>query len=343
MKGGAGLNGRRVRARAAAIGLAAALLACAPALALTVELKAEAVVPGSQVRLGEVAQISGDPSEKSQVETAAAAILGQAPRPGQVRVFTRAQVTARLRLAGLDPEKVGFGGSESVAVRRPGRLLSREEAEGLYRGEIARLLGVEEDRVTLTLVNWTEPVVPEGELRLGVLGDVAQVARAAATGTLTGPVDLRVNGEPQATLRPRAVVTVRVPAVVAREGLVRGSVIKPGQVGVVEVELSRLPDGALRLLEQAEGKQAVRSVPAGTPLCRRDVTAPVVVRRGDRVTLIVEAGGLVLTTPGVALEDGGVGEVIEVQNVQSNRTVEGVVRGAGEVLVTLDGGPAAGL
>ncbi|MGE5554156.1 MAG: flagellar basal body P-ring formation chaperone FlgA [Betaproteobacteria bacterium] len=343
MRNGSGLDRREVRRLVAAVGLLVALLTCAPALALTVELGTEARVAGTQIRLGDVARIVGDQSEQAQVATLTGLVLGQAPRPGQVRTLTRGQVVVRLRQAGLDPEEVEFTGSESVAVRQPGRLLGREEAEGLYRREIARLLAVEEDRVALSLVNWTEPVVPEGELGFRVRGGVAQVARAVATGTLTGPVDLTVNGEAQATLRPRAVISVRVPAVVTREGLARGSVIRPGQVDVVEVELARLPDGALRTLEEAEGKQVARSVPTGTPLSRTDVMVPVVIRRGDRVTLCAETGGLILTAQGLALEEGGIGEVIKVQNAQSNRTVEGVVRGAGQVLVNLDGPPAGGL
>jgi flagella basal body P-ring formation protein FlgA len=309
------------------------LLGGSPALALTMELQPEAMVAGSQVRLGEVALITGEPAEESLIGAVAAAVLGQAPRPGQVRVFTQGQVAVRLRQAGLHPEQVGLTGSESVTVRRPGRTLGQEEAEGLYRGEVARLLGVAEDRVTISLVNWVEPVVPEGELRLRILGEVAQVARAAATGTLTGPVAVAVNGEPQATLRPRAVVAVKVPAVVAREGLARGSVIRPGQVEVTEIDLSRLPEGALRQLAEAEGRQATRLVPVGVPLSGRDVMAPVVVRRGERVLLKLERGGLTLTAQGVALEDGGVGETVKVQNVQSNRTIEGVVQGTGEVAV----------
>ncbi|MDI6869787.1 MAG: flagellar basal body P-ring formation chaperone FlgA [Bacillota bacterium] len=339
MNGRADLGRGVRRLPAAAAGALMALLAWAPAFALTVDLPAEAVVAGVQVRLGDIAQSRGE----AVAEEVAAVVLGQAPRPGQVRVFTRQQITTRLRQAGFDPEKVVLTGSEGVAVKRPGRLLCREEAERLYREEIARLLGVEAGRVALTLVNWVDPVVPEGDLRLCVLGEVGQIARAAATGTLIGPVDLVVDGEPHATLRPRALVAVKVPAVVAREGLARGSVIQPGQVGVVEIELTRLPDGALRTEEQAVGRQTVRSIPAGAPLRRSDVMVPVVVRRGDRVTVTVEAGGLVLAVPGMALEAGGAGEVIRVQNLQSNRTVSGVVRGPGEVLIALDGGPAAGL
>lgn len=315
---------------------------CAPASALSLDLRPAAIATGAQVKLQEVVSFDLGAGEEGQAAELGAVVIGQAPLPGRTRVFSREQILARLRQAGYTPERAAVAGSASVTVQRPGRPVSREEAEELYRAELARVLGVDPGRVVVTLVNWTPPVVAEGRLRLSLLGDVAQVTRAAATGTLTGPVDLSVDGEPQATLRPRAVVTVKVPALVAREALSRGSIVGADQVELVEYELSRLPDGALRDPQQAAGRQAVRTVPAGTPLRRSDLIAPAVVRRGDRVTLTLETGLLSLAVQGLALEDGAAGEVIKVENSQSGRLVEALVRGAGDVLVVLGGSPAAG-
>lgn len=339
MRDGTTQKGRTRLAPALAAGLWA-LIACVPAFALSLDLRAAAVAAGAQVVLGEVAVVRAAAGEEERAAVLGAVTLGQAPLPGRSRVFTRQQITARLRQAGFAPEQVAVTGSETVTVRRPGRQVPREEAERLYRDELARLIGVDAGRVTLSLVNWTEPVVAEGELRLVVSGELAQVTRAVATGTLTGPVDLLVDGEPQVTLRPRATVEVRVPAVVARGGLNRGTIVGPEQVSVVEYDLSRLPDGALRDPAQAWGRQAVRAIPAGTPLRQSDLVRPAVVRRGDRVTLTLDAGGLTLTAQGRALEDGAAGEVIRVENLQSNRPVQGIVRGAGDVLVPLDVRPA---
>lgn len=330
--------------RAAAPGVLTAFVLMAflggtPVWALTVDLQPEAVAGGAQVRLGEVAVIEGGAVSRDGLD-ARQVVLGQAPQPGEVRTFARRQVELRLWQAGFRPDEVQVTGSESVAVRRPGRPVGRTEAEALYRRRLAALLGVAEEKVTVSLVNWVEPVVPEGRLELTLLGDVAQVARSAATGVLLGPVDLLVDGEPAATLRPRALVTIKVPAVVARESLARGSVIQPGQVEAIEYELTRLPDGALRTLAEAEGAQVLRSLPAGTPLRRSDVAAPLVVRRGERVTLRLASGTLVLTAAGLALEDGSLGATIRVQNLESRRTVAGIVRGAGEILVVPDGAPA---
>src|SRR5215472_17177885 len=49
------------------------------------------------------------------------------------------------------------------------------------------------------------------------------------------------------------------------------------------------------------------------------------------VTLVYQAPGLVLTIRGKALESGAQGDAINVLNLQSKRTLQGTVSGAGEV------------
>lgn len=79
------------------------------------------------------------------------------------------------------------------------------------------------------------------------------------------------------------------------------------------------------------GMTARRDLAAGTPLRAHDVAAPVLVKRGGLVTIAFETAGLRLTHAGVALRDGGDGEVVEVRNIKSERVVKAVVAGPGLV------------
>jgi len=65
------------------------------------------------------------------------------------------------------------------------------------------------------------------------------------------------------------------------------------------------------------------SASASTP------TGEIAVRRGDVITLVYVAPGLQLTTRARATADGGVGDTVRLVNLQSNRTVDAVVTGAG--------------
>jgi flagella basal body P-ring formation protein FlgA len=69
----------------------------------------------------------------------------------------------------------------------------------------------------------------------------------------------------------------------------------------------------------------------GQPLRRTDLMKPQVVHRDDNITLVYEVPGIMLTTRGKALEGGAEGDVINVLNVQSKRTIQGTVIGPNRV------------
>ena len=52
---------------------------------------------------------------------------------------------------------------------------------------------------------------------------------------------------------------------------------------------------------------------------------PEIVQRNEAVTLVYEVPGIVLTMRGKALEAGAEGDIVNVLNVQSKRTVQGTV------------------
>jgi flagella basal body P-ring formation protein FlgA len=58
------------------------------------------------------------------------------------------------------------------------------------------------------------------------------------------------------------------------------------------------------------------------------------VQRDQSVTLIYESVGLYLTIRGKALENGTEGDVVSVMNLQSKRTISGVVTGRGQVTIS---------
>jgi len=70
---------------------------------------------------------------------------------------------------------------------------------------------------------------------------------------------------------------------------------------------------------------------AGQPVRADDVRKPVLVAKGQTITMIFAAPGLTLTATGRAMSEGGMGETVTVLNPVSYRQITGVVTGAGEV------------
>jgi flagella basal body P-ring formation protein FlgA len=153
--------------------------------------------------------------------------------------------------------------------------------------------------------------------RFDVTFEIANDSGAAAT-------KLRFTGT--------AIETVEA-AVLAR-GVERNEVIKASDVVVERRPKAEVgTDAAAR--DRVVGMQARRQLRAGQALKIADLAKPDLVQRDQTVTLIYEAAGLYLTIRGKALEAGTEGDVVSVLNLQSKRTVSGVVIGRGQVSISI--------
>ena len=74
---------------------------------------------------------------------------------------------------------------------------------------------------------------------------------------------------------------------------------------------------------------------AGTVLTPAVLESDQVVKRGQTVTIVAKAGGISVNMSGTALADGGLNQRIRVENTNSGRIVEGVVRSGEHVEVLL--------
>jgi flagella basal body P-ring formation protein FlgA len=128
-----------------------------------------------------------------------------------------------------------------------------------------------------------------------------------------------------------AVETVEA-AVLARS-VERNEVIKSSDVVVERRPKAEVgADAAPR--DRVVGMQARRQLRAGQAIRTADLAKPDLVQRDQNVTLIYEAAGLYLTVRGKALENGTEGDAVNVMNLQSKRTVSGIVIGRGQVAIT---------
>ena len=87
-------------------------------------------------------------------------------------------------------------------------------------------------------------------------------------------------------------------------------------------------------IADAVGREATRTLMAGTVVRATDVIAPRLVRRGEPVTITVRSGGLAIATGGRALASAGAGEMVRVVNLSTNRTLDGVVEGPDAVRIS---------
>ena len=89
--------------------------------------------------------------------------------------------------------------------------------------------------------------------------------------------------------------------------------------------------------QQLLGKSPLRFISAQRPIRANDVSNPAVVKKNSVVQLEFLSSGIQISTSGQALEDGAIGDVINVRNTTSKRVVRAVVQSEGVVRVESPG------
>ncbi len=135
------------------------------------------------------------------------------------------------------------------------------------------------------------------------------------------------------TLRVTTDVARRYLAVVAKQSVSRGQTFAPSDVEIREVYLDGTADEPLTDLSRVIGQTAGTVVRAGAIVHRHQLQSPLLVRRGQLVTVRCINGGLVVKTVARATEDGSKNQVIHVRADRSRQTYPARVTGSQEVVV----------
>jgi flagella basal body P-ring formation protein FlgA len=121
------------------------------------------------------------------------------------------------------------------------------------------------------------------------------------------------------------------PAYVASSDLAAGATLQPAQLEQREVELN---GRNARPLAARELQQLTHPVAAGQVLTARDVQARPAVARGDWVALRVRAGAMEMESRAEALQNGGIGQLVNVKPRGATGTLEARVLAPGRVELT---------
>jgi flagella basal body P-ring formation protein FlgA len=119
--------------------------------------------------------------------------------------------------------------------------------------------------------------------------------------------------------------------VVPARDIMRGEVIGESDLTFADVSTTATPATTVTKFEALTGMQTRRMLRAGQSIRPDDVRRPVVVTKGQTVTMIFSAPGVELAATGRAMSEGGVGDTVTIQNPASFRMISATVTGPGAV------------
>ncbi len=130
-------------------------------------------------------------------------------------------------------------------------------------------------------------------------------------------------------------VSASAEVMIINRPLPRGTIVHAADLRSERRDLAALAYGYVLHAKQADGQRVTRSLSEGTVLTPNVLAAPKWVKRGERVTVVAQSGGMEIRMTGEALMDGTEGALVRVRNINSARVVEGTVIAQGVIQVRL--------
>jgi flagella basal body P-ring formation protein FlgA len=286
-------------------------------------LRANVTVAADVVRIGDVIDNAG---------SAAQIAIYRAPDLGTTGSLPTAQVLSALQahqVIGVDTRDI-----KAVSITRA----SRPVEAGEIRLQVAKALEHRSglgDAANLSLT--FDRDVQDLQFDASVTG--AMQPTSARYDARSGRFDVSFamgsdNNAPPAKLRFTGIAIETVEAAVLTRDVQRAEILKSSDV-IVERRPKAEVGGDAAARNLAVGMQMRRPLRSGQALRAADLAKPDLVQRDDNITLIYQTAGIYLTIRGKAIDAGTEGDTVSVLNLQSKRTVSGVVIGRDQVAISV--------
>jgi flagellar basal body P-ring formation protein FlgA len=283
---------------------------------------AEATVIGDVVRIGDLVENAGEAAEVA---------IFRAPDIGQTGMVPASRVLEAVlphRVLGLDTR-----GLAEVVVTRASRPITSKDIEARILRALAGQSGLPDaDSLTVTFDNEIRPMQVEAaiaaELRIVRLGFDPRSGRFDISLELPGSAITR-----KLPMRFTGSIGETFEALVPTRAIAQGEVVRASDLVLARRPKSEAASNVIRETEQAVGMVAKRALRAGQVIRQSDFARQELVARNEAVTISYEVPGVTLSIRGQALEPGGQGDLINVLNVQSKKTLQATVTGRGRVSV----------
>jgi len=316
----------------------------APTDAAEIQLRQRAAPRSGLVLLSDLADVYA--VEQDEADELAATELFPAPPQGAKRFVRLSEIQEALTARGVRLAAHTFSGASQVEVQAAAPLAAapapkrRRELTTSQQGRANRAARDAIQRHLREAANatadWSVEVELTAEQARAVVecGSKLTASGGAAPWTGEQPFELLLgDGAQPAALQITAAVSLPPSIVVLKLALGRGTVLQED-----DLELLPLPSGGregefFTTLEEAIGLETTQAVAAGQALSAAMVRPPLLVRRGEAVTVYVRARGVRVRTVARARGDGAEGETITVESMTDRKTYLVRVTGVQEVEV----------
>ena len=307
-----------------------ALLVSCPdhAHALLITLNQSSSVDDKTITLGDIATFD----EQSDLTRALATQqIGQAPPPGESLQLRSIRIKQYLVAREPALRDASWQGPPTVTVHRRGVTVGPDQIQSAIDDYIMS----NRNNLPAAEVRFIPNALPlPFKVPTGSLTHEVFPSNPGIIGSSRFSIIFRVDDQVVNNMSVRGRTEALAQVVVSAKLLKKGDHLAYEDLTTAVVDISKFAGGG-DAIEDFVGKRLKRNLRAGDIVLASMVETPPVVRRGERVKIVIQTGQLLLTATGLAHTDGGIDEMIRVKNISSNKTIYCRVAAPGLVEVLL--------
>lgn len=292
------------------------LIFCSLGFSLEVEFKEHAVVQGPKILLGEVAVLHGSKLECNRAKNIE---LGKVPRVG----ISQKMAAHTFETFYLKHEKflngATFSGSNYVNVRTKTKNFNGKELES----EISKFIRekMKKDTAGLNVILKSRPDYIEIPFQ-STQREYSVGASFGRKGAQSVQMKIFQKGQIVLTKYFPIILERHAKVAVSCSPLRRGTVLTSENICMEDRNLTQVMYSWYENPQFIKGQELRRSVQGGRIFRRGDLQKKLLVRRGQRVSLVSQVGSAFVSIAGVSQQNGREGEVISVRNSSSGRYIK---------------------
>jgi flagella basal body P-ring formation protein FlgA len=282
-------------------------------------LRPAATIVGEIVRIGDLIENAG---------AVAGVAIFRAPDLGQTGSVSAARVIEAV--APHAALAVDTRGLTEVVVTRASRAITSVEFEARIRGALAARQRLP-DASNLTVMFDRDLGTVHVEPEAGAEPQITRLSFDPRSGRFD--IVFELPGAARRLLRFTGSFAETFEAAVIARPIQSGAVLKEADFKFMRRPKAEHAPNVVTDAAQAIGLAARRTLRPGELLRQTDLAKPEIIARNDSVTITYEVPGIMVNLRGKALEAGAKGDIINVLNINSKKTIQATVVGPGHVSV----------